>query len=189
MPAVRPLRMRHCLRLVPQPAKCSASRSWQRQMASRCCSGRRLTGRQRTRHRRSKEAIPLPLPFDRERLQKLRQPGRRLTVEDPLDDIGGEECEAQERQTYDRLIHSAAASSASVPYSPLSSIRWQRRARQHFDERTVDLRQSSQPGGATCSSTRRAGATPPRSDPVAPTVEISFSDCRPVAAALNLIGQ
>jgi len=57
------------------------------------------------------------------------------------------------RDTYDRLIRSASAISASVPYSPLSSSRCHRCARARALMSVLSIlgggAQSSQPGGAT----------------------------------------
>ena len=44
----------------------------------------------------SEEVLPLLLPLDRERLQKLREPCRRTPIQNPLDDIRGEERETQQ---------------------------------------------------------------------------------------------
>ena len=89
----------------------------------------------------SEEVLPLPLPLDRERLQELGEPCRRPPVEDPLDDVGGEEREPQH----------AADVGAADPFGvgqlgeraepallqqPAPAVR----PRQRLDERAVDLR-------------------------------------------------
>ena len=48
------------------------------------------------KRRSSEEILPLLLPLDRERLQELDEPCRRPLVEDPFDDIRGEERQRQD---------------------------------------------------------------------------------------------
>src|SRR5687768_4284239 len=43
----------------------------------------------------SAEPLPLSLPRDRERLEEVREPCRQPPVQDALDDVGGEQREAQ----------------------------------------------------------------------------------------------
>ena len=88
----------------------------------------------------SAEPLPLPLPLDRERLQELREPCGRPPVQDPFDDVGGEE-----RETQDAADVGAAdpfgvgelgqRAEAALLQQPAPSVR----PRQRLDQRAVDL--------------------------------------------------
>ena len=79
--------------------------------------------------RSSKEVLPLPLPFDGERLQELREPCRRPTVQDPFDDVGGEEREAQHPANVRAADPLGVGEVGERAEPPSSSMACQRRAR------------------------------------------------------------
>ena len=73
------------------------------------------------------EVLRCLLPLDRKRLQELREPSRRPPVEDPLDDVGGEQGEAQDAadvRAADLLCRVLPSSRVSTPFLMLlSSLR------------------------------------------------------------------